>query len=130
LAEHAGCGRLLTATSPENAAAKKGEAVDPMTIALAPDLGIKAEDFVEAWNASEKSRAIALANADRAPAEQFEPVSLTAVLVGIATGIAANVICELIKKALQNRKAGMHVEVREITNADGSRMIVVTSSAK
>ena len=104
--------------------------MDPITIALAPDLGIEAKDFVDAWNASEESRAVALAKADRAQAERFEPVSLTAVLVGIATGIAANVICELVKKALQNRKAGMQVEVREITNADGSRVIVVTTSAK
>jgi hypothetical protein len=104
--------------------------VDRINVAPAPDLGIETEDFVDAWNASEESRAVALAKAERAPAEQFEPVSLTAVLVGIATGIAANVICELIKKALQNRKAGMRLEVREITNADGSRVFVVTTSPK
>jgi hypothetical protein len=36
----------------------------------------------------------------------------------------------LIKKALENKKAGTRVEVREITRPDSSRMFVVTTSAE
>ena len=104
--------------------------MDRINIALAPDLDIKAQDFVDAWNASEESRAIAVAKADHADAEHFEPLSLTAVLVGIAAGVATNVISELIKKALENKKAGTRVEVREITRSDSSRMLVVTTSTE
>lgn len=104
--------------------------MDRLNIALAPDLDIKAQDFVDAWNASEESGAIAVAKADHADAEHFEPLSLTAVLVGIAAGVATNVISELIKKALENKKAGTRVEVREITRPDSSRMLVVTTSAE
>ena len=104
--------------------------MDRINIALAPDLGIKAQEFIDAWNASEENRAIAVAMADHAKAEHFEPVSLTAVLVGIAAGVATNVISELIKKAVKNKRAGTRVEVREISGPDSSRMIVVTTSAE
>ena len=104
--------------------------MDRINVALAPDLGIAAQDFVDAWNDGEESRAIAVAKADHAEAEHFEPLSLTAVLVGIAAGVATNVISELIKKTLENKKAGTRVEVREITSADCSRMLVVTTLAE
>ena len=103
--------------------------MDRINIALAPDLGIKAHDFVEAWNTGEDRRAIATAQAAAAKAEQFEPVSLTAVLVGIAAGVATNVLSELIKKALETKKPDTRVDVREITAADGARTLVVTTSA-
>ena len=104
--------------------------VDRINIALAPDLDIKAQDFVDAWNASEESRAIAVAKADHADVEDFEPLSLTGVLVGIAAGVATNVISELIKKALESKKASTPVEVREIISSGGSRTLIVTTSAE
>lgn len=107
-----------------------GMAVDRITIALVPDLGITVQDFVDAWNAHEESRAIAIAKADRAEAEHFEPVSLAAVLVGIAAGVATNVLSALIKKALESKRVSTRIEVREIAASDRSRMLVVTTSAE
>src|SRR5512144_1157680 len=103
-----------------------GVAVDRITIALAPDLGITVQDFVDAWNAREESHAVAIAKADRAEAESFEPASLTAVLLGIAAGVTTNVLSALIKKALESKSASTRIEVRELTRSDRSRMLVVT----
>lgn len=93
--------------------------MERITIALAPDLPVKARDFVDAWNAGEDSRTVALAETAHADAEHFEPVSLTAVLVGIAAGVATNVISELIKKVLKNKETD--IEVVETIGSDGSR---------
>lgn len=130
MAEGAHYGTLLKKSSVKSCSDQKGQAVDRINVALAPDLDIKAQDFVDAWNASEESHAVAVAKADHADAEHFEPLSLTAVLVGIAAGVATNIISELIKKALESKKAGTHVEVREITSPDSSRTLIVTTSAE
>jgi hypothetical protein len=104
--------------------------VDRIDIALAPDLSLGAQDFVDAWNAGADRRAIAVAKAAAAEGGQFEPVSVGAVLVGIAAGVATNVISELIKGALERKKPGTRVDVREITARDGARTLVVTTSAE
>ena len=104
--------------------------MDRINVALSSDLGIAAQDFVDAWNAGGDRQTIATAEATAAKAEHFEPVSLTAVLVGIAAGVATNVISELITKALETKKPGTRVNVREVSNPEGSRIFVVTTSSE
>lgn len=104
--------------------------MDRIGVVLSPDLGITAEDLVDAWNASGERRTIATAEAAPAKAEQFEPVSLTAVLVGIAAGVATNILSELIKKALETKKPATRLDVREVTAPDGTRTLVVTASSE
>lgn len=76
-----------------------------VNVAIAPDLGIGAQVFVNVWNAGEEGRVIGFA--------------------GVATNVS-----ELIKKALENKRAGTRVEVREITSPDSSRLLVVTTLAE
>lgn len=97
-------------------------------IALDPGLGIAPDAFTNAWNAEEACRKLGAAETRKTAGTQFEAVTLTAVLIGIASGVAVNVLSHLIIKALEKEKPGQQVEVQEITRPDGSRMLVVKAS--
>jgi hypothetical protein len=99
----------------------------PLQIALAPELGIRPEDFVAAWNETPACREAAEAQFIPAPQTQFDPLLAAGVaaLVSIGTGLITNVLSELIKQALARRQVNQAIDVIEVQQADGSRLLVV-----
>ena len=97
-------------------------------IALSPDLGLSAEDFVSAWNETPECRAVAEARPDRSAAAQYGPTLLAgalAVLGGVAINIVSNALYDLIKQALARRGVKTQTEIVQLDRPDGTRLLVV-----
>ena len=98
-------------------------------IALSPGLNVSPEAFAAAWNADPDCQAVGQAEIRQKGGTQFEPLTLAAFLAGVAGSVAASVLSQLIIKALDSKKAGQQLEVLEVTQPDGSRVLVVKASA-
>jgi hypothetical protein len=98
-------------------------------IALSPGLDVSPDAFAEAWNADPDCRALSQAEVRRKGGTQFEPLTLAAFLAGVAGSVAASVISHLIIKTLESKKPGQQLEVLEVAQPDGSRVLVVKTSA-
>jgi len=94
-------------------------------IALSPDLGVNPEDFVSTWNGSPECRAVADARVEAGTQRSFEPLTASAILIGLVSGIATNALYDLIKNALVKKGVREQVEFTQIEQPDGSRIIVV-----
>jgi hypothetical protein len=102
-------------------------------IALSPDLEITPEEFAAAWNENAKNRAITEARLSQAKGSSFEPITLTLVLFTVGTGVAVNVLSDLIKDTLQRirdkkgaqKQTHKHTHIEEINKSDGTHMMVV-----
>src|SRR5437588_593424 len=70
-------------------------------IALSPDLEITPEEFAAAWNEAAAKRAISEARLAQAKGVQYEPITLTLILFTVGTGVAVNVLSDLIKDTVQ-----------------------------
>src|SRR5258707_5069853 len=76
------------------------------TIALAPDLGISADEFCAAWNDTPECQAVAAAvtDPDLPTPRTFEPfVTAAAIvtLVALVKAVATTTLNELIKKTIE-----------------------------
>ncbi len=71
-------------------------------IALSPDLGLSPEDFAAAWNANPGSRAISEARLSSVKGTSFEPITIAVILITIGTGVATDVLSELVKNLIQD----------------------------
>lgn len=95
-------------------------------IALSPEFGLGADDFVATWNARPDCRKHGEATAEPAVPPQFEALSASAVLISIGVGIVTSALYDLIKQAL--RAKGIEpatVEIIEISQPDGTPLLVV-----
>lgn len=101
--------------------------MEPLQIALAPELGIRPEDFVAAWNDTPACREAAEAQFITPPQTQFDPLMAAGVaaLVSIATGLLTNVLSALIQQALARRGIRKATEIIEIQQTEGGRLLVV-----
>ena len=113
----------------------KGTIMDDQTyqIALSPDLHISLEEFANAWNEDDIARTFAEAHLSQAKGTQFfDPLLVTALLT-VGTGVAVNVLSDLIKDTLQRirdkkgaqKQTHKHTHIEEINKPDGTHMMVV-----
>jgi hypothetical protein len=72
-------------------------------IILSPDLGLSAEEFAAAWNATTEAHAIAEAHLSTSKGVQFDPILLLTIIITVTTGVATNVISDRINKLLEKR---------------------------
>jgi len=95
-------------------------------IAFSPELSIDPADFVAAWNEEAEAIANGKARLDEATSKGYiEPVTTT-IVIGIATGIAANAIYDLIKKILAKRGTHTtHTHFEELSMPDGTHLLIV-----
>jgi hypothetical protein len=71
-------------------------------LALPPDLGVNAKEFVDAWNKSSKCSKIAVAKVKATDTQTYgEPTSMV-VFGTIATGVATAAVYDLIKTVVLN----------------------------
>jgi hypothetical protein len=118
---------------------KKGTTMDDQTyqIALSPDLHITLEEFAIAWNEDDIARTFAEAHLSQAKGTQFFDPMLVTVLLTVGTGVAANLLSDLIEGVIQrlidkkNIQSGQatpshkHTHIEHIKKPDGSEMLVI-----
>jgi hypothetical protein len=107
-------------------------------IVLSPDLELTPEEFTAAWNVASESRAISEARLKTAKGTSFEPITITIILITIGTGVATNVLSDLIKNLIQDirekRKqkqqpsstiTNQKILIEQIDKPDGSHNLLV-----
>jgi hypothetical protein len=102
-------------------------------LAISPELEITPEEFAAAWNESAENRAITEARLSPAKGANYEPITLTLIAFTIGTGVAVNVLSQLIndtiqrlrdKKGTQSVLAHRHTHIEETQMPDGKRLLV------
>jgi hypothetical protein len=110
-------------------------------IALSPTLGLTAEEFTAAWNADPECRALSEAQLVSGKGTTFEPITLSLILITIGTGVAANLLSDLIKNLIRRTyekkqsqlspqsipptQPHKHVHIEEIKKQDGTNILMV-----
>src|SRR6266480_4860945 len=81
----------------------KGTTMDDQTyqIALSPDLRITLEEFANAWNEDDIARTFAEAHLSQAKGTHFFHPMLITVLLTVGSGIAIDLLSDLIKGVIQ-----------------------------
>ena len=102
-------------------------------LAISPELEITPEEFAAAWNESDANRAITEARLSPAKGAKYEPITLTLIAFTIGSGVAVNVLSQLIndtiqrlrdKKDAQSALADRHTHIEETQMPDGKRLLV------
>ena len=118
---------------------EKGTTMDDQTyqIALSPDLHITLEEFATAWNLDDIARTFAEAHLSQAKGTQFFDPMLVTVLLTVGTGVATNLLSDLIEGVIQRltdkkntqssqgTPTNKHTHIEHIKKPDGSEMLVV-----
>lgn len=98
-------------------------------IVLPPEIGVSAEAFADAWNTDQQSSVVAEARVEPAPTRSYDPLTVSTVAVNLLLGVAGSALYELVKhvlsQALAQSSATERIEVREIDQPDGTRLLVV-----
>jgi hypothetical protein len=106
-------------------------------IALSPDLDISPEEFANAWNETAEARAVAEAQLSEAKGTQFDPTLIAGILISVGTGVASNLLTDLIKGIIQQLKdkkgaqssqgpqPHKHTHVEQMKKPDGTEMLIV-----
>ncbi len=96
-------------------------------IALPPDLGLNPNDFVSAWNESPECASVAVAELTSKRYRSFDPAALDALtlMVGLASGIASNVLYDLIKSILVKQRVLKETEIIEHVEPNGELLLLV-----
>ena len=97
-------------------------------IALPPELGLSSEEFVAGWNEDQECRAVAQAGLAEPTSKHFDPTLATAtlaVLGSVALNVASNAIYDLIKHILIKKGVRQDVEIMQLDQPDGRRLLVV-----
>jgi hypothetical protein len=96
-------------------------------VALDPQLGISAAEFVAAWNESEHAAANP-ATVDEAPRPAFLPLEVTVALISAAATIPATVIATFVSEYLKQKylkEDKPKVAVTTITTPDGQPVLII-----
>lgn len=102
-------------------------------LAISPELAITAEEFAATWNESAENRAITEARLAPGKGAKYEPITLTLIAFTIGSGVAVNVLSQLIndtiqrirdKKGTQSALAHKHTHIEETQMPDGKRLLV------
>jgi hypothetical protein len=106
-------------------------------IAISPDLHVTLEEFAAAWNEDDVARTFAEAHLSQSKGTQFFDPMLVTVLLSVGTGVAANLLSDLIEGVIQrlldkkNTQSNQstpehkHTHIEHIKKPDGSEMLVV-----
>jgi hypothetical protein len=106
-------------------------------IALSPDLHITLEEFANAWNEDDIARTLAEAHLSQTKSTQFFDPMLVTALLTVGTGVATNLLSDLIEGVIQrlidkkNTQSGpgtpahKHTHIEHIKKPDGTEMLVV-----
>src|ERR687885_742418 len=95
-------------------------------IILSPDLDLCPADFVTSWNEEAAAHNLPQAHLIPSASKQYDQALLDAIVLSVTTGVASNVLYELIKRVVVKKKGGhTHTHIEESRKADGTRLLVV-----
>ena len=98
-------------------------------IALSPELDLTVEDFVAYWNDDSECQKAATAQAVKPTNSTYiDPVTmvLIPVLVGVVSGVGANLVTDLVKRPFLKKGNRKPLMVQVIEQPGGNSVIVVT----
>ena len=118
---------------------QKESTMDDQTyqIVLSPKLDISPEEFANAWNENDIARTFAEARLSEAKGMQFLDPMLVTVLISVGTGVAGDLLTDIIEGIVQQlrSKKGVqgiasttthkHTYTEYVKLPDGSEMLVV-----
>ncbi len=97
-------------------------------IALDPALSVSPAEFSAAWNQIPECLAVGKAERSTEAGAQLDPL-LTAAVVTIVSGvlvnIASSIFYDLIKEALARQGVTQRTEIIEVTQPDGTWLLIV-----
>ena len=95
-------------------------------ILLSPDLDLRPADFVASWNEEAAAHNLPQARLVQAASKQYDQALLDVIVLSVTTGVASNVLYELIKRVVAKKKGGhRHTHIEESKKADGTQLLVV-----
>ena len=104
-------------------------------IAISPKLDISPEEFANAWNENDVARTFAEAQLSEAKGIQFLDPMLVTVLISVGTGVAGNLLTDIIEgvvQQLRSKKGAQsiastttHTHTEYVKLPDGSEILVV-----
>ncbi len=95
-------------------------------IALSPDLDLSSDDFIAAWNDIPECRDVAEARLAKPTSAQYDPFTVAAAaLSSVALGVTASALYDLIKKVLAKKDITKQIEIIQIEQPDGHRLLIV-----
>lgn len=95
-------------------------------IAIDPDIGLKPEDFVAAWNENEaalQAGRVGLSQTTRSAFDSATAAIILTAAIGVATGVLTNLISDIVIKASRPKKEPL---ISQQIMQDGTKVIVVT----
>jgi hypothetical protein len=103
-------------------------------IILDPQLNLSIKGFANAWNASQKHRQAATASFEAQSESQFlDPFLAEAGMIVLETltlGLLTNAIWDLIKELLFQQGVHKTTTYKEITQPDGTQILIITVEEK
>jgi len=93
-------------------------------IALSPGLDLAPVDFAAAWNEDIETHSIAKAHLVPSTGTHDDPTLIAGAVISITTGLASNVLYDLIKQVLA-KKGHTHIHIAETKKPDGTHILVV-----
>lgn len=95
-------------------------------ILLSPDLDLSPAGFVASWNEEAAAHNLPQARLVPAASKHYDQALLDAIVLSVTTGVASNVLYELIKRIVVKKKGGhTHTHIEESKKADCTRLLVV-----
>ena len=99
-------------------------------VILSPEIGMSVEEFVTAWNTSEKYHQLAQADTIDTQLRQFGSAQMVAIILTFALGVGTGVVTDFAKDAVEDF-IGQYLpkpppEVKVVTQADGTTIIIIT----
>jgi hypothetical protein len=94
--------------------------MDEYNIALSPDLGITPEEFANAWNETDVARTIAEARLSQAKGIQFLDPMMVTVLISVSTGVASNLLTDIIEGIIQQLRSKKGAQSKRNKNSNGT----------
>ena len=97
-------------------------------IALDPKLDVSPAEFTAAWNQTPKCLAVGKADQSTAARRDFDPLlamALVTIVSSVLVNIASSIFYDLIKEALARKGVTKRTDIIEVTQPDGTRIVVV-----
>jgi hypothetical protein len=99
-------------------------------IVLSPELGISANDFLVAWNEDTETRNLCAASPVSSGGKAFDPTLIVGIIISVGSGVASNVVYDMIKKMLIKKGVSKHTHIEQMKKSDGTKLLVVDIDEK
>ena len=94
-------------------------------VVLSPELGMTPETLAAAWNDLAEARTKGKARTTTAKGTTFDPTLFVTVIISVTSGVASNVIADLIMYVLEKRGShGKHTHIEQVKTPDGTDRFV------